>query len=132
MVVVDAEPQTGIIVKIRLSQEDMDPTLCAHQNRQAAKTARIDLSQAQLFVGPLVMREKTLFFGKIYCVVQSKVERDFFRADGDLITEFSFKPDDEIIYPHGEENDMENVLYTDTHLELRNGREDFIAAFLTP
>ena len=46
--------------------------------------------------------------------------------------EASFKPEERIEYPHGEENDKENVLFVDTTIELRNGREDFYATYTNP
>jgi prepilin-type N-terminal cleavage/methylation domain-containing protein len=51
--------------------------------------------------------------------------------------ESSFTPDSGVTYPHGDEQDgatvhrdvMENVLYSDLGLELRNGESDFQNAF---
>lgn len=39
--------------------------------------------------------------------------------------EASFTPEEEIDYPHGENHAQENVVFMDTHVELRYGREDF-------
>ncbi len=39
--------------------------------------------------------------------------------------EASFNPGADVKFPHGEEHKKENVLYTDTNIEQRDGREDF-------
>lgn len=46
--------------------------------------------------------------------------------------EASFKPGEKVLYPHGEDHNMENVLYIDTSIEMRNGRADFYATYTTP
>lgn len=44
-------------------------------------------------------------------------------------SECSFRPQEQIEYPHGEMHNLENVLYTDTSIEQRDGREDFYNHF---
>ena len=46
--------------------------------------------------------------------------------------EASFRPKDDILYPHGDENTMENVLKVDTRLETRDGRTDFFTMYNNP
>lgn len=47
-------------------------------------------------------------------------------------SDMSFRPSDAVLYPHGEEDEEENVLLLDTRIELHNGRADFLASFQTP
>lgn len=46
--------------------------------------------------------------------------------------ERSFKPSDEIPYPHGETREEECVLFSNSRVELRNGRQDFYDHYNLP
>jgi prepilin-type N-terminal cleavage/methylation domain-containing protein len=46
--------------------------------------------------------------------------------------ERSFKPSEEIPYPHGETREEECVLFSNSRVELRNGRQDFYDHFNLP